>query len=117
MNRIQRWTLIGGLLLVVLATLFPPVTKVIVYRGDNRYEAAGRCFLVAPDRWTVMRSWTVGSDSSLTIDDRTYHRIDYYRLGLEWVVIVALTGAVFLIARTRGMRGTDAGEPDSQQPS
>jgi len=88
MNRTQRWALVGGLLLVFLAGLFPPNTKVIVYPGDNLYETAGRCFLVAP---------------KLTRKGRIYYRIDYYRVALECLTIAALTGAVFLIAHKRGV--------------
>ena len=83
--------------MVFLAGLFPPVTKVHVHRGDNLYEPAGRCFLIQP---------------GLPSDRRMYHRIDYCRLALEWIVIAALTGAVFLIAHKRGMRGTDAAEAE-----
>ena len=88
MNRIQRWTLVGALLLIFLAGLFPPYTFVITADPKNRYFPRGRTFLFYPKR--LKSRWG-------------YVRIDYYRLGLEWLTIAALGGAVFLIARRRGV--------------
>ncbi len=98
MNRIQRWTLIGGLLLVFLAGLFPPVTFVWPREGDNVYVPYGRTFLLRPCGWTELRLWP-GEHGV----QPGYVRIDYYRLGLEWLTIASLTGVVFLINRKRGV--------------
>ena len=61
MNRIQRWTLIVGLLLVFLAGLFPdkPDWLWLIMTGINNY---------------------------------------YFFVGMKWMMIASLTGAVFLIA-------------------
>lgn len=95
MNRIQRWTLIGGLLLVFLAGLFPPTTFVRLRPSRDLYIGHGRTFLVWPNlAWTTVRFGEREHEG--------YFRIDYYRLGLEWVTITVLAGTVFLIARKRG---------------
>ncbi len=93
---VQRWTLIGGLLLVFLAGLFPPITAVSFVTGltggrsEIIGESAGRRFLLAP----YSKSYLYGY---------TRINIDHYRLGTEWLTIASLTGAVFLIARKRGV--------------
>ena len=101
MNKVQHGTLIGGLLLIFLAGLFPPITNVIrtlvLIEGPGGlhqewseiYETAGRRFLVVP--WLTSKGST-----NYRIH---YYRIDYYRLSLEWLTTAALVGAVFLFAQ------------------
>ena len=98
MNRIQHWTLIGGLLLVFLAGLFPPETFVWRRTRDYVYVPYGRTFLLRPGGWTELRLWEGEYGMK-----RGYVRIDYYRLGLEWLTIASLTGVVFLITRKQGV--------------
>ena len=105
MSKVQRWVLIGGLLACFLAGLFPPVTWVgpggVDWRGgpslrENVYVHCGRTFLLWPRGWTKMKLGKEGTFSGSV-------RIDYWRLGLEWLTIAAATGAVFLFAhRWRG---------------
>jgi len=98
MSAIQRWTLVLGLLGAFTVGLFPPETFVWPRQGDNFYIADGRAFLLWPTLgYTQLRLWEgeYGKKAG-------YERIDYWRLGLEWLVIGALTGAVFLaFHRTR----------------
>ena len=96
MTKATRVVLIVGLLLVLLAALFPPMTFVYPRQGDNFYFAARRSFLFAlPDTMTKQMI-TRGYDPS-----RGYVRVDYHRLMVEWVVIAAGTGAAFLFTRRR----------------
>ena len=61
MSKVQRWVLIGGLLLVFLAGLFPPLTLVVVREGDNYYfPQHKRAFLPWPARLRGLASGKTG---------------------------------------------------------
>ena len=94
LTKAQRRTLFGGLLLVLLAGLFPPRTFVWTRRGDNLYVARGRGFLLWPGGLGY-RKITLSHEKRTTESNRRarpivatgYVRIDYYRLGLEFLVV------------------------------
>lgn len=98
MSNWQRRVLIGGLLLVFLAGMFPPVLLVWTRNGDNHYLANGRTFLphslaLAPERFLG------GSYRGRALPG--YNRIDYWRLVVEWITIGSLAAAVILLLKPR----------------
>lgn len=94
----DRWPLIVGLLAFALVGLFPPTTFVWPVWGNNVYVSAGRGVLWQPSsKGTTHDMGPLGKE-------RGYIRIDYWRLGHEWIVIAALTGAAWVLIRTLGQR-------------
>lgn len=103
MSKWQRRVLIGGLLLVFLAGLFPPVLTrtsgqrrvhvpmqisneinvVVPDTSGNDYQPGGRTFLPYPP--------ALGSRGS--------DRINYGRLVVEWITIGSLAAAVILLLK------------------
>jgi len=111
MNTVQRWSVIGGLVVCAAAVSYPPVTLVQVVHedvsesgGDNLYTADGRTCLFWPDlreakAGTAFRYFRSHWHQVELGDTIGYRRIDWYRAAGECGVILALTGAAFLVAR------------------
>ena len=97
MNWIQRWTLILGLLVMVAIAAYPPATFVYHTDGANIYLSDRMWIWSSKGMMIYARRVREGDGSK----HQGYLRIDYDQLKLECFAVAALTGAVWLAARSK----------------
>jgi len=96
MNAKQRIVVLLAMLVITVLGLFPPWLE----RADIPYKihfdkALGYRFISSPPGSTL-----IGQPGLSYLKDATTIRVDFSRLLIEWIIVVAITAALLLVLRS-----------------